>query len=684
MKNVRILLTLTLPLVLLGASSCSQSPSENVGIDLKNMDTSVSPADDFYNYVNGGWMESNAIPEDRGRWGSFDELRKKNNAVVLEVLEKATQSGQFAEGSDEMKVAEFYAVGMDTVLAEERGIQPIQPYLNKIDALTSTQQLQTLLQEMHIEGFDPFFGIGVMPDLMNSTMNAVYLVPSGLGLPNRDYYTKSDSVSVELRQKYVAHIGRMLSLTNAASTDAEIVAQRIYKLELNLANSHYTPLQQRDLSIQYNPKSVAELQEMTSSIQWRAYLDQTAAEKAETLVVMNPAYMLTLDSVLNNAPLNDLKWYVKWRTIDRAANFLNAAIVQANFDFFSKEMDGVSAMKPRWETVLGVTNGALGEALGKLYVAEVFPPEAKVSAEAMVQDVVAAFKNRIEALDWMTDSTKVKALEKLSKFTVKIGYPDQWKDYSTLEVGNSGATYSYFQNVINAAVYGHYDAMAKIGKEVDRAEWGMTPQTVNAYYSPLKNEIVFPAAILQPPFYDYRADEAVNYGGIGAVIGHEISHGFDDKGSKFDANGNMINWWTEKDRTEFEQRTKKLVDQFDAFEPLPGVYVQGAFTLGENIGDLGGINTAYDALQIYLNREGRPQAIDGFTPEQRLFLSWGTIWRTKVRDEKLRSLIQSDTHSPGYYRAFAPLKNMETFYAAFDVKEGNKMWIAAEDRVKIW
>lgn len=669
---------------MIGIISCAPQKTEKYGINTDYMDTSVSPKEDFYNYVNGTWMKNTSIPEDQGRWGSFDELRKKNNAVTLEVLKKAIKSGQFAEGSDEMKVAEFYAVGMDSVLAEERGVQPLQKYMTEIDAVTDSKELQALLEQMHVEGFDPFFGIGVMPDLMNSKMNAVYLASSGLGLPNRDYYTKTDSVSIALRQKYVKHIARLLKITNSADANADDLAQKIYNVELALAMTTYTPLQRRDLSIQYNPKSVDALQKLMPAISWTAYLKNTGAEKADTLIVMNPANLVTVDSLITKSNLNDLKWYLKWRAMDRAAGYLNAAMVQANFDFFYKEMQGVTAMKPRWESVLGMTNGALGEALGKLYVAEVFPPEAKTSAEQMVKDVVEAFHNRIEKLDWMTDSTKIKALEKLSNFTVKIGYPDKWKDYSTLVVNKDGDTYSYFGNVVNAAVYGHHKAMEKIGKEVDPTEWGMNPQTVNAYYSPLKNEIVFPAAILQPPFYDYRADAAVNYGGIGGVIGHEISHGFDDKGSRFDANGNMINWWTDKDRTEFEKRTEKLVEQFDAYEPLPGVHVQGKLTLGENIGDLGGINVAYDALQIYLDREGRPELIDGFTPEQRLFISWGTIWRTKVRDEKLRSQIQSDTHSPGYYRAFGPLINMETFYNAFDVKEGDAMWKPEEDRVKIW
>lgn len=684
MNYTKTLLNLALIVALSGVYSCKQKETKQAGINTQNMDTSVSPRENFYNYVNGTWMKNTEVPGDRGRWGSFDELRKKNKALVLNVLDKATKSGNFKEGSDEMKVAEFYAVGMDSALAEKRGIDPLQPYFSKIDAVQNIQDLQNLLEEMHQEGFDPFFGIGVFPDLMNSKMNAAYLASSGLGLPNRDYYTKTDSTSEALRQKYKKHVAKMLQLTKVASDDANEIAQNIYNLEYTLALSNYTPLQERDLSIQYNPKSVDELQQLVPEFSWKTYLENINASKADTLIVMNPAYMVTVDSVFKNVDFADIKSYLKWRTMDRAANYLNAEIVQANFDFFYKEMEGVEQMKPRWEDVLGVTEGALGEALGKLYVAEVFPPEAKQSAEAMVQDVLTAFKHRIEGLDWMTDSTKVKALEKLASINVKIGYPDKWKDYSDLVVEHVGEDYSFFSNVIHASVHQHNEVMAKIGKEVDPTEWGMAPQTVNAYYSPLHNEIVFPAAILQPPFYDYRADAAVNYGGIGGVIGHEISHGFDDKGSNFDASGNMINWWTDTDRKEFEKRTQKLIDQFNAYEALPGLYVQGELTLGENIGDLGGINVAYDALQLKLERDGRPEKIDGFTPEQRLFLSWATIWRTKVRDEKLRSLIQTDVHSPGYFRAFGPLVNMETFYAAFNVKEGDKMWIPEEDRVKIW
>lgn len=665
-------------------SSCTTQSTETIGINTQYMDTSVSPGEDFYRYVNGKWMDEVSIPDDRGRWGSFDELRKKNDAVVLEVLTKATESGQFTEGSDEVKVALFYEVGMDSVLAEERGVSPIESIYNKIDKISSMEEMQNLIEEMHVVGFDPFFGIGVFPDFMNSKMNAVYLASSGLGLPNRDYYTKTDSTSVALRAKYLMHISHMLDLSLTEYNDFIKVSKKVYAVEETLALASYTPLQDRDYSLMYNPHTVPELQKLNNTVSWEKYLSKTGANNVDTIIVMNPSYMKTVDSVFTHLPLEDLKWYIKWRTIDRAANYLNAEVVQANFDFFSKEMSGVDTMKKRWERVLSVTNGALGEALGKLYVAEVFPPEAKASAEEMVADVVTAFESRIKALDWMTDSTKIKALEKLSNFRVKIGYPDEWKNYSELLVEASGDDYSYFGNVMHASEFEHYEVMDKIGKEVDKKEWGMNPQTVNAYYHPMMNEIVFPAAILQPPFYDYRADAAVNYGGIGAVIGHEISHGFDDKGSRFDAQGNMINWWTDIDREEFEKRTEKLVAQYDAYEPLDSLHVQGELTLGENIGDLGGINVAYDALQLYLERNGRPELIDGFTPEQRLFLSWGTIWRTKTRDEALRTQVQSDVHSPGIYRAYGPLVNLETFYAAFNIKEGDEMWKPEGDRVKIW
>lgn len=670
--------------ILIFGWSCTTKETKPIGINLEYMDLSVDPAQDFFRFVNGKWLDSTEIPANEGRWGSFNELRKKNNKIVLTVLKKAASNDKYAKGTDQRKVAEFYDVGMDSLLAEARGIEPIKPWYTKIDAITSLNELQSVLEEMHIIGFNAFYGGAVEGDLKDSDINALYLAAGGLGLPNRDYYTKEDGKSRELREKYVKHIARMLRLSSDKEVSFDAIAKSIFDIEYKLALASLTPVEKRDIPRLYNPMTIAQLDESVPSINWGSYFQNLGIDSLEYTIVTEPKFMVEFNNVINNTPIEDIKWYLKWQTINLAAPYLNHEIVAANFDFYGKEIAGVEEMKPRWERVLREVNGALGEALGKLYVDEVFPPEAKETAKEMCNDILTAFGHRIDALDWMSDTTKEKAHEKLAKFTIKIGYPDKWKDYSDLKVKTEGDSYSYFSNVLNSAIFNHYDDVKKVGKPVDKSEWEMYPQTVNAYYNPINNEIVFPAAILQPPFYDYRADAAINYGGIGAVIGHEVSHGFDDQGSRFDANGNMENWWTGGDKSRFDERSKKLVAQFNSYEPLDSLHVQGDFTLGENIGDLGGVNVAYDALQLYFERHDKPGEIDGFTQEQRFFISWATIWRIKYRDEFLRTQVMSDPHSPGMYRAVGPLVNLETFYAAFDVKEGDAMWKPEEERVKIW
>lgn len=665
-------------------TSCSNSSKPVATLDISNLDTTVNPANDFFRYVNGTWYDKTEIPADEGAWGSFAELSKDNRATVLSILQKAAASDEYAEGTDQRKAADFYAVGMDSVLAEERGTEPLKPWLEKIDGINSIENLQAVLAEMHVVGFTGFFGLDVMGDLKNSTMNALYLFPNAFGLPNSDYYTKQDSSSVQLREKYIKHIARMLAFIEKPSEDVSAHAQSVYDIEHQMALKKLTPIEERNIPIQYNKMDIEELSSLTPSVDWKAYLTNNQIDNVDTLIVTEPKFMKEVEVVLNKTPLNDIKEYLKWHLIDRAAGYLNNEIVQANFDFYGKELSGSKAMRPRWERVLGVTNGSLGEALGKLYVDEVFPPEAKQQAEEMVSDLILAFGNRIDKLTWMSDSTKKAAHHKLDKITVKVGYPNKWKDYSTLKVENNGDTYSYFGNRLNAAYFEHLEAINKIGKPVDKEEWNMNPQTVNAYYNPINNEIVFPAAILQPPFFYYNADPAINFGAIGAVIGHEMSHGFDDQGCRFDADGNMVNWWTDKDKANFNARSKKLIDQFNAYEVLPGLFVQGELTLGENIGDLGGINTAYDGLQKYFETHEKPGLIDGYTQEQRFFLSWGTIWREKVRDKSVRTRIMTDPHSPGKFRANGPLQNMQTFYSAFDVKKGDSMWKPDSLRVKIW
>lgn len=667
-------------------AACSpQKEKEAVpGLDLKNLDLTASPKEDFYRFANGGWMDSTEIPADQGRWGGFNELREKNDKVVLDVLERAAKNPAYADGSDERKAIDFFSVGMDTMLAERVGVAAVDRWYKEIDNLTQKEQIQGLLTRLQRVGYRMFFDVGVDGDLMNSEINAMYVSAGGLGLPNRDYYTKTDARSVEIREKYVTHLARMLAISMPEGGDFTEAAKGIMALETALAEASKTPIELRDIPALYNPKTIAELGDLAPIVDWKQYFTDLGVADLDTVIVTEPKFLAAMNNVIGLTDMGTLKNYMKWSVINRASPYMNKEVVEADFDFYSKELRGVSQQRDRWKRVLGNTNGALGEALGKVYVAETFPPQAKQMAEEMVANIREAFEGRIKNLEWMSDTTKEQALKKLASFTVKIGYPDKWKDYSDLVVESSGESYSFLKNVENAAEWNFKRDMEKVGNPVDKTEWGMSPQTVNAYYNPLNNEIVFPAAILQPPFFNFNADPAVNYGGMGAVIGHEISHGFDDQGSRFDAEGNMTNWWTEGDKRRFDERAAKLVAQFDAYEAMDSVFVQGKLTLGENIGDLGGLNAAYDGLQIHMKKNGRTPDIDGFSPEQRLFLSWATIWRTKYRDESLRTQILTDPHSPGPYRAIGPLVNMESFYQAFDIKEGDPLFKPEAERVKIW
>lgn len=648
------------------------------GINVQMVDINANPADDFFRFANGTWLDNTEIPADQGRWSSFNELREKNDALVLEVLENALASGKYAEGTDQWKAGLFYQVGMDSLLAEEVGISPLKPYLEKISQVNSSKSLLDLMIAHRPMGLSLFFSSYVTADRKNSEVTALHVNQSGLGLPNRDYYTKTDEKSLAIQEKYRTHIEEMLDYFGYDNASER--AQKIYALEDRLAKASMDNVERRDPEKTYNKMTQAALDQLTPNFKWTAYYAGLGVDAKEEIIVGQPKFLQEMNSIIAGGDWNTIRDYIAWNMIRGAAPYLNYDVVKMNFDFYGKELQGADEMRARWKRVLGTANGAAGEAIGKLYVDAAFPAEAKEKAAEMVENIKLAFKNRINNLEWMSDETKVKAQEKLSKFNVKIGYPDVWKDYANLQVGKS----SYIENVWASNEDSYAKNMDKLGKPVDKDEWFMTPQTVNAYYSPTLNEIVFPAAILQPPFYNYKADEAVNYGGIGAVIGHEISHGFDDNGSKYDGDGNLKNWWSDEDLSRFQERTGKLGAQYDAYEPLEGVFVNGKFTMGENIGDLGGVLAAYDGLQIYLNKAGRPADIDGYTPEQRFFISWATIWRTKYKDESLRNQVLTDPHSPGMYRAVGPLVNVDAFYEAFNVQPGNVHYKAAEDRVRIW
>ena len=527
----------------------------------------------------------------------------------------------------------------------------------------------------------PFAGIGANPDLNDSSVNTAWVFPGGLGL-QRDYYLDQDEKTKDIRKDYLKHVSKMFQFIGYNLTDADNAAILILDLETKLAEPRLDKVQSRDIRNFNNPMTIDELESLTPSMNWnKLVLDLGIKKSLDQVLVMQPKYMKELNNVLETTSINDLKTLMKWSTIDNSANYLTTEIEKTNWDFYSKRLYGSKAQRPAEDRALGTVNSSVGEAIGQLYVDAKFPPEAKLKAEKMIANVIEAFQIRIQNLDWMSEITKTKAIEKLDKFTVKIAYPDKWKDYSELEVNKGN---SFAENMFAVSKWNFNQNISEIGEPVDKSEWGMSPQTVNAYFNPLNNEIVFPAAILQPPFYNYTADEAVNYGGIGAVIGHEISHAFDDSGARFDGDGNVNNWWTESDLEEFEKRGNALAEQYSSLEVLDGVFINGKFTLGENIGDLGGVLGAYDGLQIHIKENGRPEPIDGFSAEERFFMSWATVWRTLIREDALRSQITTDPHSPGYNRATQPLKNVDAFYEVFGVKEGDNMYIAPENRVRIW
>ena len=654
------------------------------GINVSNMDKKIKPSDDFFRYVNGSWLDKTEIPADKTTWGSFNELRKKTDKDALEILAEASKNPIYKSNTDQGKAINLYKTIMDTVGRNKQGLSPLKPYLAKINAVKNTKDLETLMIEMDAIGGVGFFGVGIGSDAKNSNRNVINVGPGSVGLPDRDYYVSEEKDSKEKRDKYVLHVAKMLQILGEKPAQAKLDADKILALEIAMSKPRFDRVERRDRRKSYNPMTVADLQKLTPSIDWKNYLTKIGLPKADSLIVSQPKYMTSLEAIFKENKVEDWKAYMRWTLLNRSTSRLSTSLVTANWEFYGKTLTGAVKQTPLDESALQVINGATGEALGKLYVEKKFPAEAKVKAEKMIKNVFIAFENRINNLPWMSAETRVSAIAKLRKSQVKIGYPDKWKDYSALTLKSPEEGGTYFENAMSISRWRTKQDIDKLYKPVDKTEWGMSPQTVNAYYNPSYNEIVFPAAILQPPFYNYQADEAVNYGGIGAVIGHEISHGFDDSGSRYDADGNLKDWWTADDQKQFAALTGALADQYSALQPLPGTFVDGKFTLGENIGDLGGINAAYDGLQIYLKENGSPGLIDGYTPEQRFFMSWSTIWRTKMRNEAIKNQVKTDPHSPGMYRAYVPIQNVDAFYDAFDIKEGDGMYIPAEKRVKIW
>ena len=653
------------------------------GINLDYIDKMVSPKDDFYQFVNGNWIDSAQIPSDHSVWGGFYELRKRTDADVLEILESALADKTIKADTDQGKVVAMYECLMDVDHRNKKGIDPILPYLNMVDSIIDISTLQSYMERtsQHGGGSD-FFGIYIGTDKKNSNIHAPYLYGGSLGLPDRDYYLL-DSFE-DIRFKYLSHIKRMFKFLGYMDNVCEQYANTILAFETKIAKGKMDKVDRRDPAKTYNPKSIYEIQDMLPMIDWSTYLPNIGVHDIDSIIVSDLNYFNHLKDILDNNKTDDWRMYFKWGILNGAASILTEEMEIANWEFYSKTLRGVQEQKPRKERAVSSINWSIGQALGKLYVDKKFPPEAKRTAQDMIDNIIDAFRIRINNLTWMAPETKLKAIEKLEKITIKIGYPDKWKDYSKLNITPLSQGGSYFENSRNLSIWNRRENLEKLHKEVDKEEWFMSPQIVNAYYSPSNNEIVFPAGILQPPFYDFQADPAVNYGGIGAVIGHEISHAFDDSGADYDGNGNLVQWWSDNDFKKFNELGDSLASQFDKIEVLPDLFINGKFTLGENIGDLGGVNSAFDGLQLYLSKTRMIEDIDGYSQEQRFFMSWATIWRTKMREEALRTRVMTDPHSPGMYRGYVPLQNIQAFYDAFDIKESDGMYLSPEKRVEIW
>ena len=685
--NKKVLLASALVLGTL--ASCNgdkdkKQEQQNHGITLEYMDTDVNPGDNFFKYVNGTWYDQTEIPDDRIRWGSFDELRQNTDKDALAILKQAATDNTLDPNSNQAKAVAIFQTYLDQQTRDQVGVEPLKPYLEQINSLENITQVNELINALADQGGLGLYSTYVHADAKNSNENVVYLSLGSVGLPDKDYYMLDTPEMAEKREQYVSHVARMLNLAGENDQQAKADAQRVLSFETKLSEPRLTRVERRDARLTYNPMSIAELQKLAPVINWQAYFQAKGFNNLDKVIVSQPKYIAALNNVLTQNNLEDIKAYLKWTLVNRSASILTTEMETANWEFYSQTLEGAKEQRPVEERALAVVNGTVGEALGQLYVEQKFPAEAKKKAQDMISNVISAFGERIQNLPWMAEETKKGALDKLYATTIKIGYPDKWEDYSEMEIKNANQGGNYYENMINSRKWDIAKNNEDYGKPVDKTRWGMPPQTVNAYFNPLYNEIVFPAAILQPPFYDYKADEAINYGGIGAVIGHEISHSFDDSGARFDKNGNLNNWWTDQDLERFTALGTALADQYSALEPLPGVFVDGKFTLGENIGDLGGINAAYDGLQKYLEENGNPGEIDGFTPEQRFFISWATIWRTKARDEAVRNQVKTDPHAPGHYTSYVPLQNVDAFYQAFDIKETDSLYLKPEDRVKIW
>lgn len=672
-----------LPIVALTLSTVScgdKVKKEEVKYDINNLDTSVAPGDSFYQYSTGGWAKNNPLKDEYARYGSFDQLRERNQEQVKAIIEELGQTTH-QQGEIGQKIGDLYAIGMDSAKLNAEGAQPIMPILNKIKEADSREAILQLVGEIRQYARSPFFGFGVGTDQKDSDNTIVMLAQGGLGMGDRDYYLKDDETSAKLREGYRQLIKTELGLLNIMDEkEVEQATDAIIKIETELAKSHLTRVEARIAEKNYNKMPAKDLNTKVAKLDWDAFFKAAGAKKSfDDINVRQIAPVAKGAELIMSLPLAEIKAYLTWCVVDAAASYLSDDFVNANFDFFGKQLTGKQEIQPRWKRVVGSVDGALSEAVGQIYVQKHFPAEAKERMIKLVENLRVTLGERINNLTWMSDETKAKAQEKLSTFYVKIGYPDKWKDYSTLDIQRD----SYWANMMRAQIFEYDEMMDKIGQPVDKEEWHMPPQMVNAYYNPTTNEICFPAGILQAPFFYMDGDDAVNYGGIGVVIGHEMSHGFDDQGSKYDKDGNLADWWTADDRKAFDERAQVLVDHFDAIEVLPGLNANGKFTLGENIGDFGGIQIAYNAFEK-TEQAQKGEKIEDFTPQQRFFLAYGTLWAGHIRDAEIRRLTQIDPHSLGKWRVDGTLPHVDAWYKAFDIKEDAKLYIPKEKRADIW
>ncbi len=648
------------------------------GIDLSAMDLTVRPQDDFYNFVNGGWAKTENITADKLTWGYFNILREQTDENCLLILDNLLKE-KFPQGSEGQKIKDLYQSFIDWDKRNTEGLKPIQASLTKIDAITTLADLQKYLEEATLRGENPICGWGVYADMKDSNMNTVYLGSFNIGM-GRDYYQKESESNTEALAKYQEYVTDIFKILKDEKAGEK--AKKQVDFERNIAKLMLTNEEDRDPNLSYNPQTMDELGKLVKNINLPQYLKNVGVN-TDKVVVSEIRLYKAYDKFINQENLPLLKDYLKYQLVAENASNLNEELDKLSFEFYNKYLQGQQEQRPMNKRALSVINSLLGEAFGKLYVEKYFPQQAKEEMVVVVDYLKKSFAQHIKDVAWMSPETKEKALAKLNKFAVKVGYPDKWEDYSKLVINPASET-TYYQNLERVNEWWYQKNLSEVGKAVDKTKWGMSPQTVNAYYNPLYNEIVFPAGILQPPFFNFHADPAVNFGGIGAVIGHEMTHGFDDSGAEFDGDGNLQNWWTDADRKNFQNATKALAEQFNKYEPVKGTFVNGIFTSGENIADLGGVNIAFDALQMYLKDKGNIEKIDDFTQNQRFFISWATVWRTLSTEKFLINQVKTDPHTPGYFRSFGPLVNIDAWYDAFDVKEGDKLYKKPEGRSKIW